>query len=91
MRRAFFLPSFERSLKKLSSREKEELTSSLEEFNAFLETGKASFGFRLKKIGDEKYEFRVNIKLRVILKVEGNDFYLVLVGNHDDVKRYLKN
>jgi len=45
MRSVFVLPSFERSLKKLSSREKEELTSSLEEFNTFLETGRASFGF----------------------------------------------
>jgi mRNA-degrading endonuclease RelE of RelBE toxin-antitoxin system len=90
MRKVFVLPSFERSLKKLSFREKEDLSSGLEEFNVFLETGKASFGFRLKKIGDEKYEFRVNIKLRVILKAEGNNFYLVLVGNHDDVKRYFE-
>jgi len=90
MRRVFVLSSFERTLKKLSLREKREVVSSLEEFNVFLETGKASFGFRMKKIGDEKYEFRVNIKLRVIVTTEGNDFYLVLVGTHDDVKRYLK-
>jgi mRNA-degrading endonuclease RelE of RelBE toxin-antitoxin system len=90
MKRIIVLPSFERTAKKLPPREKDELSSSLNEFNNFLETGKAAFGFRLKKIGDEKYEFRVNIRLRVIVKTENNDFYLVLVGSHDDVRRYLK-
>jgi len=54
-------------------------------------TGQAPYGFRLKKINHNKYEFRIDIRLRVVLKEEENTFYLVLVGDHDEVRRYLRN
>lgn len=85
------LPSFERSLKKLTSHEKNLLAQSLETFNEFVLLGRAPFGFRFKKINHDKYEFRVNIRIRVVVKEEGDVFYLVLVGNHDEVRRYLKD
>ena len=47
-------------------------------------------GFGFKKINHDKYEFRIDIRLRVVVKVEGEDYYLVLAGNHDEVKRYLR-
>jgi hypothetical protein len=49
------------------------------------------YGSGFKKINHDKFEFRVDIRIRVILKVEGDDYYLVLVGNHDDVRRYLRS
>lgn len=91
MKKIFILPSFERSVKRLSRQDKEQLTESLEIFNTYLLTGEAPFGFRFKKINHDKYEFRINIKLRVIIKMTNNGIYLVLAGNHEDVKRYLKN
>ena len=91
MKKISILPSFERSVKKLTSKEKEHLAKSLETFNNFLLTGKAPSGFRFKKINHDKYEFRIDIRLRVVMKEEGDIFYLVLVGNHDEVKRYLQN
>ena len=90
MKRVFVLPSFERSAKKLTTQDKKKLSESLETFNSFLISGEAPFGFGLKKINDDKYEFRVDIRLRVIIKVEGEDYYLVLVGTHDEIKRYLR-
>lgn len=85
------LPSFERSVKKLTREEKRQLAKGLEVFNYFLLTGNAPFGFRYKKIGYNKYEFRINIRLRVIVKEEGDVIYLVLVGSHEDIRRYLRN
>lgn len=90
MKKIIVLPSFERSIKKLTPQEKKQLAESLEAFNLFLLSGQAPFGFRFKKINYDKYEFRVDIRLRVIVKVENEDFYLVLVGSHDEVKRYLR-
>jgi len=90
MKRILILPSFERSVKKLTRQDKENLAESLEAFNSFLFTGELPVGFGFKKINHDKYEFRVDIRLRVVVKVEGEDYYLVLAGNHDDVKRYLR-
>jgi mRNA-degrading endonuclease RelE of RelBE toxin-antitoxin system len=91
VKRILILPSFERSVKKLARQDKDDLAESLESFNLFLLSGEAPAGFGFKKINHDKYEFRVDIKLRVIVKVEGEDYYLVLAGNHDEVKRYLRH
>jgi mRNA-degrading endonuclease RelE of RelBE toxin-antitoxin system len=90
MKKVIVLSSFERSIKKLNRQDKNQLSKSLEFFNSFLVTGQAPFGFRFKKINHDKFEFRVTLKLRVIVKVEGTNYYLVLAGSHDDVKRYLR-
>lgn len=90
MRKVIILPSFERLIKKLNPQEIKQVARGLELFNQFLLSGKAPFGFRLKKINSDKYEFRVGIRLRVIVKEEGDVFYLVLIGSHDDIRRYLR-
>jgi mRNA-degrading endonuclease RelE of RelBE toxin-antitoxin system len=90
MKRILILPSFERSVKKLTPLDKKKLAKSLEEFNSFLISGEMPAGFGFKKINHDKYEFRVDIRLRVVIKVEGEDYYLVLAGNHDEVRKYLR-
>lgn len=91
MKKIFILPSFERSVKRLSAQDKIKLSEALEAFNSFLLTAKAPYGFRFKKINHDKYEFRVEVRLRVIVKEEYDNYYLVLTGNHDEVRRYLRN
>jgi mRNA-degrading endonuclease RelE of RelBE toxin-antitoxin system len=91
MKKVLILPSFERSINKLSPLQKKLLAQSLEDFNTFLYSGQAPFGFRFKKINHNKYEFRVDIRLRVIVKTEGDTYYLVLAGSHDEIRRYLRN
>jgi len=91
MKRILILPSFERSVKKLTRQDKNHLAESLESFNLFLLSGELPAGFGFKKINHNKYEFRVDIRLRVVVKVEGEDYYLVLAGNHDEVKRCLRH
>lgn len=90
MKRILILPSFERSVKKFTRQNKKNLAESLENLNVFLLTGELPAGFGFKKINHDKYEFRVDIRLRVVVKVVGEDYYLVLAGTHDDIKRYLR-
>ena len=90
MKQIVILSSFERSLRRLTLGQKKQVAESLEVFNQFLVSGHMPSGLGFKKINHDKFEFRVDIRIRVILKVEGNEYYLVLVGNHDDVRRYLK-
>ncbi|MFA5337437.1 MAG: hypothetical protein WC330_03790 [Candidatus Omnitrophota bacterium] len=90
MRIVKILPSFERSLKKLSSRDKDKLKQTLIQFNEFLVSGVLPVGLGFKKINHDKYELRVDIRIRVIIKIEKEYIYLVLAGSHDSVKRYLR-
>ncbi|MBL7130972.1 MAG: hypothetical protein ISS45_06200 [Candidatus Omnitrophica bacterium] len=91
MHKVVILPSFKHSVKKLTIQERERLAKSLEIFNTFLATTQTPSGFRVKKINYDKYEFRVDLRLRVIAKKEADIFYLVLVGSHDEIRRYLRN
>ncbi len=91
MKKIVILSSFERSLKKLSPQDKKQTAESLESFNSMLVSGSFPAGLGFKKINHDKYELRVNIRLRVIIKSEGDTYYLVLVGSHDDVRRYLRD
>ena len=91
MRRIAVLPSFERSLKQLTTEDKKALGRALETFNSFALSGRLPYGFRFKKLGPAQYEFRVDIRLRVLVKEEPGIYYLALVGNHNDVRRYLLN
>ena len=91
MKRVAILPSFERAIKKFTPQEKEKLKKALSALNHFLETGEGSHGFRFKKINHDKFEFRIDLSLRVVAKREGDVYYLICAGNHDQVRRYLRS
>ena len=91
MKRVAILPSFERDVKKFTPQEKEKLKKALSAFNRFLKTQEGSTGFRFKKINHDKFEFRIDLSLRVVTKREGDVYYLVCAGDHDTVRRYLRS
>ena len=70
--------------------DRRKLTEALEKFNHFFLTGELGAGFGFKKINHDKYEFRIDIRQRVVFKQDHDAVYLVLVGGHDDVRKYLK-
>jgi len=90
MREIVVLPSFERSARKLNLPDKNHLVESVEQFYNFVLTGELPVGLGFKKIGSDKYEFRAGLRLRVLVKAEGDTYYLVFVGSHDEVSRYLR-
>ena len=85
------MPSFERSIRRFTSIEKDLLVIALEKFNDFLVTGKISSGLGFKKIRHDIFEFRIDMRLRVIVKDENDTLYMVIAGSHEDIKRYLKD
>ena len=90
MKRVAILPSFGRDVKKFTPQEKEKLKKALLAFNHFLKTQDGSPGFRFKKINHDKFEFRIDLSLRVVTKREGDVYYLVCAGDHETVRRYLR-
>jgi hypothetical protein len=90
MRRVVPLKSFERLAGKLSLPDKTQLADSLEQINNFVISGDLPIGLGFKKIGQDKYEFRAGLRLRIVVKAESGTYYLVFIGNHDEVRRYLR-
>lgn len=90
MRRIVALPAFQRSLKKLRLLEKAHLEESLDQFSAFVYRGVTPSGLGFKKLDKDIYEFRVDLRLRVLVLAEEDIYYLVLIGSHDEINRYLR-
>ena len=91
MKKVVFLPSFTRSVHQLTREDKKRVEESLEKFNHFVYASQFSHGFRWKRLDSDLYEFRAGLRLRVIVKVSLDTYYLVIVADHDEIKRHLRN
>ena len=64
--------------------------STLKGFLAALCAKTIPAGYGFKKINGDKYEIRVDMKTRIVMKADGDTLVCHVVGNHEDVKRYLR-
>ena len=81
---------FQKQLKKLPRQEQERALETLKGFLEDLQKGKLREGYGFKKINGDKYEIRAGLKIRIVMKLEGDTFVCHLVGNHEEVRRYLR-
>lgn len=87
-----FKPSFERSIKSLSPSEKANVKEGAFKLIEVLSKDKQiHHGLGLKRLRGEFWEARKGIKARILFRWTGDLIEFVLAGNHDDVKRFLKN
>ena len=82
---------FQKQLKKLSRHDQQKVASTLKQFLEHLNRNDLPLGLGLKKINGDKYEIRVDIRTRIVMKLEEDTFVCHLVGNHEDVRRYLRD
>ncbi len=87
-----FKPSFERSLKGFHAIEKEELKKVAVQAIDILSGDKTVYkGMGLKRLKDHYWEIRKGIKARILFRWQGDLAEFILAGDHDDIKRFLKN
>ena len=87
-----FKPSFDRSIKSLPLTEKadvKEATSQL--IDVLSKDRQIHQGLGLKRLMGDFWEVRKGIKVRILFRWTGDLIEFVLAGNHNDVKRFLKN
>jgi hypothetical protein len=48
-------------------------------------------GLGIRRLKRDHFEFRADRDTRIIFKLEGRTASLMLVGNHNDVQRFIKN
>ena len=84
------LRSFIRKFDSYSKQEQEIISYTIEKVKEYLETNRASYGLRIKKLSKRTYEGRINIHLRIAYFQEKDIVKFFCLGNHDDIKRCLK-
>jgi mRNA-degrading endonuclease RelE of RelBE toxin-antitoxin system len=80
---------FDRDFRKLSVSDQTRTRDALKEFYRSISSGFIRKGHGFKKIGREHYELRVDIRIRIIMTLDGDTFVCHLAGNHEDVRAFL--
>ena len=89
--RIVFRKSFEKSLKKGNPKDKENVYAVCQTILDVLEKQeRPSQGIGLKKLEKTFWEIRVNIHIRIIFEWQEDRIKFLLVGSHDEIKRFLK-
>ncbi len=83
-------PAFEKSFKELSSDQKQRIKKAIQLAVAFFETGELPHGLGLKPLRQQFWEIRAGLSDRVIFRKNKDVIEFILVGSHDDIKRFLK-
>lgn len=90
MRRLAASTHFQRPLRRLSPLDQANATSALKRLLAALTSQQLAVGAGFKKINGDKYELRVGLRLRIVMKLEGDTLVCHLIGGHDEMRRYLR-
>lgn len=99
----FYVPSYERCVKKLGSRERSIAGLIVEAVYQYFQSGIAVSGrpyvanlegrsYRLvfKKLRGSIWEAYIESRVRVLTRLEKDKHFLVFAGNHDQVEQFLK-
>ncbi len=86
------LESFQKDLSQLDENKKNQIFEVILKMPIVLKNIHQHHGLGLRKIHPSGiFEARVGLDLRLVFGYEKDSIYLRRVGNHDEVKRYLKN
>ncbi|OGS41089.1 MAG: hypothetical protein A2506_01225 [Elusimicrobia bacterium RIFOXYD12_FULL_66_9] len=91
MLRFAFAASFSKSLKGLHPSEKVAIQRQVDSFMLAMDVRQVPSGFGLKKFGADIWEFRTNLPMRVLFQWDKGTLTFLFVGNHNEVRRFLKH
>ncbi|MEW6008880.1 MAG: hypothetical protein AB1629_04520 [Candidatus Omnitrophota bacterium] len=83
--------SFDNTFKKLSPEFKENVKQAIQALSIFFESGQKTPGLGLKHLRRDFWEIRTGLKIRILFKFSSDLIEFIIVGTHDDIKRYLKS
>ena len=85
-----FTSSFERSLKRLDSPKRNLIVKTINHFIDFYESNQKPVGLGLKHLKNNYWEIRASIRDRIIFYRQNDLIQFIIVGNHDDIKMFLR-
>lgn len=87
-----FKPSFGKSLKAYHKPEQEEIKDATRNTIEMFSSGKTiTPGAGLKLLRRNYWEVRKGLKVRILFRWQGDLIEFILAGDHNDIKRFLKN
>jgi mRNA-degrading endonuclease RelE of RelBE toxin-antitoxin system len=87
-----FKPSFDRSVKNFPAKEKEEIKKiALQSIDILSQDRVIHKGVGLKRLKGDFWEIRKGLKARVLFRWDGDLAEFILAGDHNDIKRFLRN
>ena len=89
--KVYFSPTFLKIVKKLDPSVKRNVKSTISKVIDLYESDRKTPGLGIKQLRGIVWEARSGIRIRVVFTLSRGTLTFVLAGNHDDVKRYLKN
>jgi len=86
---------FEKAFRRHGPQERERIAEAVEQIQAFFETRHAPEGLGLKKLFSREglgavFEARATLALRILLAVQQDTVRFLMVGDHDEVRRFIK-
>jgi hypothetical protein len=86
-----YKPSFSKIIGNFSSNRKEKTKEAIRSLVAFFETGQRTQGLGLKKLKREFWEIRSDLRDRILFRLKDDLVEFVICGNHNEIRRFLKN
>jgi antitoxin component of MazEF toxin-antitoxin module len=84
-------PSFLRCFKKLDSLRKQKVREAIKDLIELYNTGLNPKGLGFKRLRKNLWEIRSSLKDRILFTISDEVITFVVVGNHDEIRRYLKS
>ena len=84
------LPGFQRGFERLPKYLQEKTWYQLHTFAEHVGRPSKPTSLRLKKLSHGNFEISINMDLRILFQLHGDALVLVLLGDHEDVRRYLR-
>jgi len=86
----YYQPGFERRYKRLSRHQQSRVDGAVGRFERAVGRPHEHAGIGLRPFG-RYLEFRAGLDLRILALPESGDFFLMCVGNHAEIRIYIKN
>ena len=84
------LPGFQRGFERLPRPLQEKTWYQLQTFAEHVGSPIKPKSLRLQKLSYGNFEISVNMDVRILFQLHGDAIVLTLLGDHEDVRRYLK-
>ena len=81
----------DRAYKRLSLPEMEKVDHAVEKLLSSLEDSQVPQGLGLKRLQEDQWEIRVDLRLRVGFQMRKDLVKFGIVGDHDSIRKFLKN
>ena len=88
--KVFFRPAFARAFKTLTAEDQQNVREAQARLSEVFGRPHLHAGLGIRRVGDY-FEFRAGLKLRVLFVLESSDVVLVTVGDHDEIRRFVRD